>query len=149
MADAPPPERPQDAASAAQLVPAPGGVAAVRLTDGRQRFVRDVPPQLPAGATIRFLLAGEAEQGVVSIPPALLIWCDPSVPCAQFLALERLPDASSAADVAPPLDLLLAEEGAPAADVLATMLALGHEEQGRLDDTGAYRPSSRSRDPHA
>jgi hypothetical protein len=119
-------------------------VGGVRIAGGRQLFVRDVPPDTPAGAVVRFEYQGDALRGTVSIPPSLLMWCDPSVECGRLLALE--PPVSVAAAAPParePVALLVAEEGAPDAATMADMLGLAYAEQHRLDDEGTYRPRHR------
>lgn len=109
-------------------------VAGVRLADGRLVFVEGVPPDLPAGAVVRLRLEDREVSGVVSIPPSLLVWRDADAQCAAFLAVERLPEQPAPISVAPPLALMLADEGAPDEQVLGAMLALARAELGRLDD---------------
>jgi hypothetical protein len=120
-------------------------VAGVRLDDGSQRFVRGVPEDLAMGAVVRVVLEGVEERGSVSIPPSLVSWCDPSVRCAEFVALERMPEVATVAEVPEPLMVLLAEDGAPDEGALASMLELAHADEDRLDDEAFHQPHGRGR----
>jgi hypothetical protein len=141
------PER--DSTPASGDAPSPSSsaaIAGVRISDGRHVFVRGMPADAPLGALVRFAYDGQTLQGSVSIPPSLLVWCDPSVPCGRFLSLDPPPSPAAVAPAPPPRVLLLAAESAPSASTLGDMLALAHEERHRLDDQGTYQPRSKDED---
>ena len=83
--------------------------------------------------------AGIEASGRVAIVPALIAWCDPAVPTGSFLAAEvpaLSPELLPVAEPEPPMATLLAAQGAPDAETLASRLALARAELGRLDNPG-------------
>ncbi len=111
-----------------------GNTAGVRLTDGRQVFIDGAPEDLEQGTPVALRWAEQAYEGTVSIPPRLIVWCDPEAPLGAFLHRIAAASATAPTETEPPLALFLADEGAPDQACFDQMLGLARAELHRLDD---------------
>ena len=111
-----------------------GGVAGVRLADGRQVFVDGAPLDLEHGARVAVRSADQEREGTVSVTPRLIVWCDPDAALGTFLRIISSAPSNPQPAAKPPLALFLADEDAPDAARLNEMLNLAREELPRLDD---------------
>lgn len=122
-------------------------LAAARLYDGRQIIVQGVPGTVAPGDEITCTIDAVPMAAVISIPPSLLLYVDPTVPRAHFETLIPVAADPRQAPAPQPIELLRWEAGGPGDEAVAAMLALAEAERGRLDDAGDYpaRPESRRR----
>jgi hypothetical protein len=87
---------------------------------------------LPLDADVRVLVDGVEVRGRVSIPPDLLIWCDPTVPLAALVGVEASIAWEAPLPAPQPLALFLADATAPSDRTLREILDLATRHADRL-----------------
>jgi hypothetical protein len=107
-------------------------VAGIVLADRRHVFVSGAPADLVLDADVRVLLDGVEVRGWVSVPPDLLIWCDPTVPLAALLSVEASVACEAPLPASQPLALFLADATPPTERTLREILDLAARQADRL-----------------
>lgn len=108
------------------------GTAGVRRPDGELVFVDGVPATARVGDAACFLGADGEERGIVTIPPALLVWCCPNSARPACISMEP-PVLQGDTRAGAAMADLRSIGPYPGDEVLATMLRLAWEEMDKLD----------------
>ena len=108
-------------------------IAGVRLQDGRLVWATGLPADLRPGAAVHLRWQDQEHAGILAVPGELILWHEPSLSLAAYLSSVPPPLSPPAPPIAAGGRVWLAPDAAPDDRTMAAMIALAHEERGRLD----------------